>query len=849
VIAAVHAIFCWRSACTDSSRMADSSFAFNNPELRRLMRLCRLDHTFVHGEGVWLTDADGRRYLDAYAQYGAVALGHAAREVAAAVRAALDARVPAMVQPYLAAQAEALGEALAAAAPGHPRRCVLATSGAEAVEAALKLVRARSGRSLVLAATGAYHGKTLGALSLTGRAEHAEGFGPLAPGFDHVPFGDADALEARLARAPGPFAALFLEPIQGEGGVIVPPAGYLARARELCSRHGVALVVDEIQTGLGRTGRLFACEAEAVTPDVLLIGKGLGGGLFPLSACLVADAWWDERFALGHSSTFANNNVAAAVALAVLRALAGDGDRAGLVANAAARGERLGAGLRRLAARYPRVVAEARGRGLLWALELRPADEAQGLLLGFLQHQGLYAYAAAAVLAEQSSVLALPTLGTANVLRIAPPLVVSDEEIDLIVDAIESMCGKLARNPCETIVRNLGWLRPDRDDADPEGRAHRPPATPAPVPPPPPARARDGHRRWAFLIHYTRPEDVRVTEPGLARLSDDEIAAYCGHVGELPAGLCLRTPVIRSPATGAEADGLIIALPLLAEEMMRRGRRAMAPAIGRAVDLAVQLGADVVGLGGFTAPLSDRGVAVTGRGVPVTTGNALTAAAAFEAARAELLARGLAIADASIAVLGARGSVGALMARLAARERPRQLLLIGSPHGDPARLAALARELAAAGAPVLTSGDGALVADCDLVLSATGAARPVLDALPLAPGTIVCDVARPHDAGPAVRGRADLTVIDGGLIVLPDPDLGFGPGNLQGLPRGIALACLSETILHALEGTRRDHGVGDNVPLEHADQALALCRRHGFRVALRGAARLDADRAQGGGAR
>jgi len=827
--------------------MFETPLALNNPELRRLMRLCKLEHTFVHGDGVWLTDEDGRRYLDAYAQYGAVALGHAAPEVAAAVRAALDARVPAMVQPYLAAEAEALGEALAAVAPGHPRRCVFASSGAEAVEAALKLVRARTGRSLVLAATGAYHGKTLGALALTGR-EHAEGFGPLVPGVDHVPFGDADALEARLARAPGPIAALFLEPIQGEGGVIVPPPGYLARVRELCSRHGVALVLDEIQTGLGRTGRLFACEHEGVTPDVLLIGKGLGGGLFPLAACLVADDWWDERFALGHSSTFANNNVAAAVGGAVLRALAGEGNTPGLVARAAARGERLGAGLRRLAARYPRVVADARGRGLLWALQLRPADEAQGLLLGYLQHQGLYAYAAAAVLAEQSSVLALPTLGSDNVLRIAPPLVVSDEEIDLIVDGIESMCGKLARNPCETIVRNMGWLRdPDQHDAGAEARTNRPPPTPAPMPAPR-MGARGEHRRWAFLVHYTRPEDVWVTEPGLARLSDAELASYCAHVGELPAGLCLRTAVLRSP-TGAEADGLIIALPLLAEEMMRRGRRAMAPAIARAVDLAIGLGADVVGLGGFTAPLSGRGAAVTGRGAPITTGNALTAAAAFEAARAEASARGLAITDARVAVLGARGSVGALMARLVARERPRQLVLVGSPHGDPAPLAALARDLAALGVNVAATADATQVAGCELVLSATGAARPVLDALPLAAGTIVCDVARPHDAGPVVRGRADLTVIDGGLIALPDRLLTFGPGNLQGLPPGIALACLSETILHALEGTRADFGVGDDVPVEHADRALAICRRHGFQVAPPGAVRLGGERAQGGGAR
>jgi fatty aldehyde-generating acyl-ACP reductase len=227
--------------------------------------------------------------------------------------------------------------------------------------------------------------------------------------------------------------------------------------------------------------------------------------------------------------------------------------------------------------------------------------------------------------------------------------------------------------------------------------------------------------------------------------------------------------------------------------------------------------------------------------VPITTGNALTAAAAFKAARAEAAARGLEIADARIAVLGARGSVGALMARLAARERPAELLLIGNPQGDPAPLAALARRL---GPAVRATTDGTLLAGCDLVLSATGAARPVLDALPISPGTIICDVARPPDAGPAVRGRADVTVIDGGLIALPDPALTFGPGNLQGLPPGIALACLSETILHALEGTRVDCGVGDEVPIEQADLALALCRRHGFRVTARSAGHFIPERAE-----
>jgi predicted amino acid dehydrogenase len=187
------------------------------------------------------------------------------------------------------------------------------------------------------------------------------------------------------------------------------------------------------------------------------------------------------------------------------------------------------------------------------------------------------------------------------------------------------------------------------------------------------------------------------------------------------------------------------------------------------------------------------------------------------------------------------------MARLAARERPAALFLLGNPQSDPAPLAALARELGASGAAVRSVTDGAVVAGCDIVLSATGAARPVLDALPLTSGTIVCDVARPPDAGPAVRHRADLTVVDGGLIALPEPELAFGPGNLQGLPPGIALGCLSETILLALEGTLVDHGVGEEVPIAQADYALALCRRHGFQVAARGAGP-GAARVRGGGA-
>ena len=185
-----------------------------NPTLRRLLAFCRMDRTWVRGEGVWLFDSGGRRFIDCYAQYGAVALGHNAKLVNDAVRGALDGLEPAMVQPYQARYAEQLADLLTRLGPGNLSRCIFATSGAEVAEAAIKLVRARTGRPIILSASGSFHGKTLGALALTGQPQHAEGFGPLPPGFEHVSFGDSQALAARFARAGDEIAALFLEPIQ-----------------------------------------------------------------------------------------------------------------------------------------------------------------------------------------------------------------------------------------------------------------------------------------------------------------------------------------------------------------------------------------------------------------------------------------------------------------------------------------------------------------------------------------------------------------------------------------------------------------------------------------------------------
>ena len=791
-----------------------------NPTFHRLRQLCRMDRVWVRGTGAWLTDDRGRRFLDCSAQYGAVGLGHNAPCVIAAVRAALDDAEPAMVQPYRAPHAVALAEELSRLLPGGRTRCVFTTSGAEAVEAAIKLVRSRTGRPIILSAEGSFHGKTLGALAVTGQTQFAEGFGPLPPGFERIPFGDAPALAQRLARDGDRIAAVFLEPIQGERGVHLPPPGYLSQVRELCTRHRVALVLDEIQTGLGRTGRLFACEHDGVIPDVLLLAKALGGGLFPLGACLIADAWWDERFGLRHSSTFANNNIACRVGRAVLEAVSAEGFREAV----AERGERLLTGLKRLAERYPRVIAAVRGRGLLAAIELTPPSHDGDSFLSFLGYHGLHGYAVAAVLAEQAGVLVLPTLGAAPVLRVTPPLVISFSELDLALDGLESVCARLDRNPVETIVRGLGALEESAPGADIEFD-RRPPVLPSPIVAEPTQAG-----RYAFLIHPTGLEDIVLANPGLRRLSAAELGRFRDYISQFPPSLVLRAPLVRS-ATGCTAEGFIITVPLMPEEMVRRGLRLMCQEIAKAVDLASSLGAQVVGLGGFTTPFSRRGLAVVGRGPAITTGNALTAAMAFAslARLTERLQRPL--AGSAVAVVGAAGSVGGLCARLLARSRPRRLLLVGNPDKGHGRLQRLCEELTWEPGSVEVTTDLGRLAGCDVVVSATGAVKPVLDGASLAAGTIIYDLARPADVSPRVRQRPDLTVIDGGLVVLPDPSLRFGPGNIQSFPNGIQLGCLSETILLALEGTTRDHGVGDDVSLTEADEVMALAERHGFHPA------------------
>jgi ornithine--oxo-acid transaminase len=430
-----------------------------NPQMGRILRALGFERTWAGGEGAHLIDSRGERYLDLFGGYGVFAIGRNHPEAIAALEEVMAARTPNLPQLGVTLLGGVLAEQLLSRAPASVAAMVPANTGAEAVEAAIKLARAATGRPRVLYAEHAFHGLTLGALSLNGNVEFREGFGPLLPGCDPVPWGDLEALERALAG--GDVAALVLEPIQGKG-VNLPPDGYLQGAQALCHEAGALFVCDEVQTGVGRTGRFLALERWGLEPDMICLAKALSGGLVPIGAVLVARGAFERVFdgmerAVRHGSTFGGNDLAAAAALATLRVL----DREDLIARA----ERLGALLLELTEplrERHEVVRDVRGVGLMWAIELGPpAGGAARRLWDAVERRqpGLFSQLVTVPLFHEHHILCQVAGHRMNVIKALPALVVEEQEIRRFAAALGEVVAAAERYPAALARFGLGMTR------------------------------------------------------------------------------------------------------------------------------------------------------------------------------------------------------------------------------------------------------------------------------------------------------------------------------------------------------------------------------------------------------
>ncbi|ACS58160.1 ornithine--oxo-acid transaminase [Rhizobium leguminosarum] len=374
-----------------------------------------LDVVLTRGEGVYVWDTDGNRYLDCLSAYSAVNQGHCHPKILAAM-VEQAGRLTLTSRAFRNDQLAYLYEELAALTGSH--KILPMNSGAEAVETAIKAVRkwgyevkgVPEGKAEIIVCADNFHGRTLSIISFSTDPEARSGFGPYTSGFRIIPFGDAEAFAAVINRNT---VAALIEPIQGEAGVIIPPAGYFTRIRELCTANNVTLILDEIQTGLGRTGKLLAEEHEGIEADVTLIGKALSGGFYPVSAVLSNSEVLGVLKPGQHGSTFGGNPLACAVARAALKVLTEEG----MIENAAVMGDYFLEGLRSIRSN---IVRDVRGRGLMMAIELEPEAGGARQYCHALKERGL---------------LAKDTHD--HTIRLAPPLVISREQVDWAVSQIE----------------------------------------------------------------------------------------------------------------------------------------------------------------------------------------------------------------------------------------------------------------------------------------------------------------------------------------------------------------------------------------------------------------------------
>lgn len=369
----------------------------------------RGETVIVSGDGCWMTDADGQRYLDLTASQGVAMLGYNHPALTGAIQQQA-ARLHACPNFFYNDTRAAFLEKLIAVTPPHLTRAFLANSGAEAIDGAIKFARLATGRAGIVAAKGSFHGRTVGAVSLTWNPKYRRKFEPLLPGVSHIKFNDSAELDAAVT---DDTAAVVLEVIQGEGGVNEATDDFLADAQRLCQERGALLVIDEIQTGFGRTGKWFGFQHFGLEPDIIALAKGLGGG-FPMGAIVYTDRVQEPLFSGAHGSTFGGNPLASAAGLAALTVY-----QDGLIEQAEQAGEALRQKLD-VAIGQRKIVREIRGRGLMLGIDLRTKA------VPFLK-----------ALMEEHRILALPAGST--VLRLLPPLILNDDETELAVDAIAAV--------------------------------------------------------------------------------------------------------------------------------------------------------------------------------------------------------------------------------------------------------------------------------------------------------------------------------------------------------------------------------------------------------------------------
>ncbi|KJS17582.1 MAG: aminotransferase III [Peptococcaceae bacterium BRH_c4b] len=844
----------------------DNFTRYVNPHLGELLNQVRMDKAYVRGEGHYLFDSDGNRYLDFIAAYGALPFGYNPPEIWQVLDEVRAGAEPSFVQPSALEAAGELARRLIELAPKGLEYVTFTNSGAEAVEAAIKMARSATGRIGILSTYNSFHGKTLGALSATGNNYYQLPFGAPVGGFKTISYDDLEALEEELENNGSLYAAFILEPIQGEGGIVVPHTGYLTRAMELCRRHGVLFILDEIQTGLGRTGRLWACEEENLCPDMLLLAKALGGGIYPIGACLSTSAAYTRDFGERHSSTFAANTLGCRIGLKVLDILTRNNRE--IIRNVQNNGRCLREAIELLQQRFPMVLKSVRGRGYMLGLEIEMSrSDFPSCFLSVLSEQDNLTPLISSYLLNENGLRVAPTLNGNKVIRVEPALTVTWEECLLAVKSLERVLAVLDAGNTLEIMRPVLDLSVQAGKQEPRVEVY-PWEQYQPSPDP-----KEG--RFAFLIHPLDLYNYYQFDDSLKSIPNDKLQKLADLGSRILDPFVIGRTTVVSKA-GYSAYGEFITLPHTAREMIELKTEVIIKELEKALELAIKRGARLVGLGAYTSVVSRSGTLLQGKFLPLTTGNSYTVVAGVEAVKLAARRFSMDLGENSAAIIGATGSIGRTLAILLSEEMQR-IILVGNfrhPQASSRRLRRVgadiclhlakqaqlgwnpapysmgtrllnmdlppldtpvegwlpvAGELEKEGLLVITTDLAQALPQARVVITATSSVDDLINPMWVAQGAIICDISKPSNVRPSLRQiRPDVLVIDGGVVAVPGrPSLGWDFGFEQGL----AYACMAETMMLALEHHYTDMSLGANLSLDNMIYLRQLSIKHGFELA------------------
>ena len=838
--------------------------------------------------GSYHYDSSGRKILDGVSQYGACPFGHNPNDLVDVLVNYYKSESPNFVQPFVPRSTQKLATRLRKLAGENYRSVIFSNSGTEAVEAALKLSRIKTDRKKVLSAINSYHGKTFASLSATGSVRYsAEGVVD-NDNYVKVEFNDISLLEAELQSRE--YAALILEPVQGEGGMIPAEKKYLNEARELCSKYGTLFILDEIQTGLGRSGELLASNIYGLEADIILLSKALGGGLIPIGAVIVSNKAYSIEFDKKHSSTFANGGAASAVANAVLDKL--EADNGFLIKHAQYCGEYITSKLKDISDTYPDLFAFS-GKGMMYALHFKDTVTEGNYLINYAHKSDFLSLLICGYLFHRKGIFCMPLLGESNSasVRFQPALNITFRELNIFFKGFESVCALVSEQRYDVLMSYLITDPMQEREKKPNNRKKKLNRKLSP------GKVAAPSASFAFLMHSTSENDVVRSLPqkvkeNYTELAQQELAAWFFSFGEIDYEPRVVFEFSMESKTGVVVNGTIIYSPIGPQSIMRLSRSEKQKLIDGYIELAKECGANIIGLGAYTAVVTQGGLTLNGS-VPmaITTGNSLTAMSTCKSIEDLFEGRS---AESSLMIIGGKGSVGRI-ALIHLSNFFGCINIVGSPYsteldqyknlrnvifelqesdipirGESAagKFLSVAKELNKS--DFLTTEDDTILVgeidaiflqlknrkmksfvllkelgesnyEIDCVFSATSEGKAFINSGGFKKGCHIFDVARPFDF---INTNNSENLHEGGLVSLPDKKARLSDSNIIGCRSGVNLACLSETIALAMEGVDQNYSVGREISISQAREVFSIAQDHGFNYFLEAASNRSSKRSE-----